>query len=217
MRSPCAPQRAGVAPTATPPPWCLTGGADVSLRHAEQLAALIGRDPQRQRLLALVASLNLPDCWIGAGFVRNAVWDALHGRAPSAPGGDVDVIWFDAANQDRDVDQALERRLLALDGAVAWSVKNQARMHAGNGDRPYTCASDAMRHWPETATATALRYGADGALEIAAPFGLDDLFGALLRPGPCFAHAKRAVFDQRVARKQWLTLWPLLRLADASR
>ncbi|WRQ77412.1 nucleotidyltransferase family protein [Pseudomonas saxonica] len=31
----------------------------------------------------MVRSLNLPDCWIGAGFLRNAVWDYLHGRSPS--------------------------------------------------------------------------------------------------------------------------------------
>ena len=26
-----------------------------------------------------VKELDLPDCWIGAGFVRNKIWDYLHG------------------------------------------------------------------------------------------------------------------------------------------
>ncbi len=54
--------------------------------------AIISGDPVRQRLLELVASFGLPDCWIGAGFVRNAVWDALHGRDVSPISTDVDVI-----------------------------------------------------------------------------------------------------------------------------
>lgn len=184
------------------------------IRHAGALTALIGRDAERQRILSLVASLDLPDCWIAAGFVRNAVWDALHGRPPRAPAGDVDVIWFDPARNSRDLDLQIEQRLQQLDGAIDWSVKNQSRMHSGNGDAPYRSATDAMRFWPETATATALRLTGAGGVEIAAPFGLDDLFGAVLRPTPRFRADKRAVFDQRVQRKQWLTHWPLLHVLE---
>ena len=60
------------------------------------LQTLISSDAQRWHLLDIVRSLALPDCWIGAGFVRNAVWDHLHGRALSPLTGDVDVLWFDA-------------------------------------------------------------------------------------------------------------------------
>jgi len=31
-----------------------------------------------------VEALRLPDSWVGAGFVRNPVWAALHGRSWSA-------------------------------------------------------------------------------------------------------------------------------------
>ena len=52
-------------------------------------------------------------------------------------------------------DRAIEAELRALAPGIDWSVKNQARMHLRNGDPPYSGATDAMRHWPETATAIA--------------------------------------------------------------
>lgn len=95
----------------------------------------------------------------------------------------------------------------------AWSVKNQARMHIRNGDTPYTSSADAMRYWPETATAVAARrQGLDG-IEIAAPLGLDDLMNLLLRPSLRFSGEKRAIFEDRSQAKAWFTIWPQLRRA----
>lgn len=185
------------------------------MQYAEELKALLCADPQRLHLIALVHTLRLPDCWIGAGFVRNAVWDLLHGRAPSPPAGDVDVIWFDASRNGAEIDRQLENRLRALDDTVTWSVKNQSRMHIRNDDAPYLSSSEAMHCWPETATAVAVRHsghGCHGELELAAPFGLDDLYRGVVRPTPRFACEKRPLFEQRVQDKDWLRQWPLLRL-----
>jgi len=163
------------------------------------------------RLFAAVRALGLPDCWIAAGCIRNAVWDAGHGRCSRAD-TDADVIWFDAGTADASADRALEADLRRVEPLVTWSVKNQARMHVRNGDAPYRSAVDAMRFWPETATAVAVRQTAGGTLEVAAPFGLDDLFGLVLRPAPRFAGERHAVFLERVETKQWLTKWPMLRV-----
>jgi hypothetical protein len=181
------------------------------MRHRDALTALLSGDPLRIEALAAIRSLALRDGWIGAGFVRDAVWDHLHGRKQGRPAGDVDVVWFDPARSDPDFDRDIERRLHASAPGFDWSVKNQARMHARNGDAPYRSVADAMRHWPETATAIAARLAADGRVEIEAPFGLDDLFALRLRPTPGFADAKRPIFDQRVAAKNWMALYPALR------
>ncbi|HUH85072.1 MAG TPA: nucleotidyltransferase family protein [Stellaceae bacterium] len=108
-------------------------------------------------ILGLVETLDLPDCWVGAGFVRNVIWDALHERPWSASYGDVDVVYFDAGNLSPDRDRRIEVALKRLTPDIPWSVKNQARMHIANGDPPYADTADALRHWPETCTAVALR------------------------------------------------------------
>jgi len=175
------------------------------------LQTLLASDPACMRVLAQVRDLALPDCWVGAGFVRNRVWDHLHGRVPSALEGDIDVIWFDAgrgATQERDL--ALEHRLRDQDSTQGWSVKNQARMHHRNGDAPYLSATDAMRYWPETATAVAVRLDQHGAMEVAAPFGLGDLFDLLVRPTPRFTGEKYPVYLERQRAKQWEATWPRL-------
>ncbi len=167
--------------------------------------------------LSAVRSLDLPDCWIGAGFARDTAWDHLHGRPPVAPHCDLDVIWFDRDDAALETDAALEARLGAAMPEPDWSVKNQARMHARNGDRPYRSAADAMRFWPETATAVALRISAAGEIEINAPFGLEDLFRLRLVPTRGFTVRKRAIFEHRISSKGWMTRYPRLHIVERPR
>lgn len=182
--------------------------------QAARVAALIAADPLRWPLLQQVQALGLDDCWIGAGFVRNALWDHLHGRACSPLDSDVDVIWFDRQRCSAELDRHLEGMLRARHPGIDWSVKNQARMHLKNGDLPYTSSADAMSHWPETATAVAVRRSADGACEVCAPLGLDDLFDGVIRPTPRFAQDRRPIFLERLQAKNWQGQWPLLRLQE---
>jgi hypothetical protein len=105
------------------------------------------------------------------------------------------------------------RALAARLPGLPWSVRNQARMAARNGDAPYADTQDAIAHWPETATAIAARWTGAG-LEIAAPWGLDDLFGRILRPTPGFATgAKAAIFAARAIAKGWTRRWPGVTIA----
>jgi hypothetical protein len=177
-----------------------------------ELRALIASDERRMRVLHAVRDLGLPDCWVAAGFVRNRVWDHLHRRATSPLPQDIDVIWFApdacAARRDAGLEAALRKR----DDTLAWSVKNQARMHVRNGDAPYRSALDAMRFWPETATAVGVRLGPRGDIDVAAPFGLDDLFGLVVRPTRRFVAEKHGVYLERVRAKHWARHWPGLRI-----
>jgi hypothetical protein len=180
-----------------------------------ELRTLVARDRQRMRVLGVVRDLGLPDCWVAAGFVRNCVWDHLHGRAASPLPRDIDVIWFDPAACAPARDAGLEAALRGRDGTLAWSVKNQARMHERNGDAPYRSATDAMRYWPETATAVGVRLDARDGIEVAAPFGLDDLFGLIVRPAGRFVVDKRAMYRERVLSKQWEQTWPGLQIENS--
>jgi len=127
------------------------------------------------------------------------------------------VIWFDPAACDAARDAGLEAALRDRDGTLAWSVKNQARMHERNGDAPYRSATDAMRYWPETATAVGVRLDARGGIEVAAPLGLDDLFGLVVRPTERFIAEKYAIYLERVLSKQWQEAWPRLQIQTGVR
>ncbi|MEL7219362.1 MAG: nucleotidyltransferase family protein [Pseudomonadota bacterium] len=173
---------------------------------------LLGADPLRRQALERVAELDLPDGWIAAGFVRDAVWDHLHGYPVSKPQGDIDVVWFGEDPMDAASDQRMERRLSEKMPGLEWSVKNQARMHSRNGDSPYRSVADAMTCWPETATAIAARLDRAGSIEISAPLGLDDLLSFQLRPGPRFRREKLPVFLERAAAKNWINRYPKLEM-----
>ncbi len=108
-----------------------------SLDGAADVLRLISADPWRMDVLRTVRHLGLPDCWVGAGFVRTLVWDYLHGYDVATPLDDVDVIYFDAGNTEQSEERRHEARLAALRPRVPWSVKNQARTHCSNGDKPY--------------------------------------------------------------------------------
>jgi uncharacterized protein len=110
------------------------------------------------------------------------------------------------------VDKALEAELRSLDPALGWSVKNQARMHIPNGDAAYISTIDAVRNWPEAATAVAVRRTGSDDCAIAAPFGLDDLFALVVRPTPRFRGVKFSLHLDRVRKKRWLAVWPGLRI-----
>jgi hypothetical protein len=178
------------------------------------LGAFIAARPELLAPLRILAGLGLPDAWIGAGALRNPVWDALSGFASGTnPPEDIDVVWFDSARATREADAAIEARLYALAPGFPWSVRNQARMAARNGDAPCASAADAIAHWPETATAIAARCTETG-IEVAAPHGTGDLLALILRPT---SPAKAAAMAARAAAKGWTRRWPRLTMAPTNR
>ncbi|MBK5512611.1 nucleotidyltransferase family protein [Pseudomonas sp. TH15] len=180
------------------------------MNHEAQLKALLAQDRVRMQVLQMVRGLDLPDCWVSAGFVRSLVWDHLHQRKVSTLPEDIDVIWFDAARVGKEADSALEGELSRLCSGVNWSVKNQARMHQRNADAAYQSATDAMIYWPETATAVGVRLGRNDEIEVSAPLGLEDLFSLVVRPTERFSTEKYALFLDRVQSKRWHEIWPEL-------
>jgi hypothetical protein len=134
----------------------------------------------------------------------------MHQRSPSPLPQDIDVIWHDARQATPARDAMLEATLWERDSTLKWSVKNQARMHERNADRPYLSASDAMRYWPETATAVAVRLNHQARIEVNAPFGLDDLFALVVRPTERFVTEKQAIYADRIHAKNWHAIWPRL-------
>ena len=98
------------------------------------------------RSLQEAASLELPDWYIGAGFLRNRIWYELLGIQEQSTNYDVDVAHFDPTDTRLERDAVLEQRLCARFPHEHWEVRNQARMYIHDGYKPYTSCADAIAH-----------------------------------------------------------------------
>ena len=175
----------------------------------DDIAAFLAGQPHVAHPFKTLGMLGIEDCWVGAGLLRNAVWDHLHGlRLGPVPGSDVDVVYCNPADVNPATDLSIQNCLCTMAPGVPWSVHNQARMHGANGDPPYRNVADAIRCWPETATAVAARLW-HGRLEVLAPHGLQDLVDLIVRPTSAFA-SKIAAYRSRQASKRWKERWPKL-------
>ena len=57
----------------------------------KKLINIIKREDWLMDILKKARDLNLPDWYIGAGAIRNTVWNHLHGESGIQPIGDIDV------------------------------------------------------------------------------------------------------------------------------
>ena len=123
-------------------------------------------------LLLHVESLGLPDCWIGAGFIRNtSLGRAARARDRCVPSQRRGCAFLRSERYPTGARKPLNTASRNRFQAATWSVKNQARMHLRNGDAPYRDTFDAVAHWAETATAIAAR-SLRGKIEVMAPHGI---------------------------------------------
>lgn len=178
--------------------------------NEQMLLLFVRQDKEMMDALRTAASLDLPDWWIAAGFVRGKIWDLLSGATVRTPLPDVDVIYYDPAVTDEIFEKRYEVQLSRLMPGISWSVKNQARMHVINGRLPYRSSLDAVANYPETATALALTLDEAGLPKLGAPHGMDDVAAMRVRPTPAFAAdpSLMAIFERRIAAKRWDLVWP---------
>jgi hypothetical protein len=183
------------------------------MRRMPPIADIIAQDPVGMEQLRAVRTLGLPDWCIAAGFVRNRVWDHLHGIAPPRPPADIDVLYFDAADLATQREGEHERRLHELLPDAPWQVRNQARMHVWKRVPPHRDTAHAMTYWLETVTAVGVRLEANDRLTVVAPLGTHDLLGLRCRP-TAFGRTRRHEYEARIAAKHWRALWPKVRFLD---
>lgn len=192
------------------------------------MVRIVTADPLRRKIIASVANLALPECWIAGGFVRNPVWNELFGKGGEFPATDVDVCYFrsldsydtpkdkllgqierNEKNAVWDEEAVAQARLEKEHPGIEFEVKNQARMYFSSIrtviHEPYTCFGDALAGWVETATSTGIRLEPDGTYSVFTPYGLDDLMTGVIRPARP-EHVDTAM--KRAEKKGWLKLWP---------
>ena len=182
-----------------------------SVMNEQDILNLIGNDSRMMETLHAAASMNLPQWMIGAGFVRNKVWDYVHEYPTNTRPTDIDLVYFDP-NDVYDPKQ-IEQKLVLMMPGLDWEVVNQATAHPFNDEEPYASSIDAVSKWPETATAVAVTLRV-GSLQLITPLGIEDLLNVVARATPAFmvSEEKRARVQERIRSKKWKEKWPNLQI-----
>jgi uncharacterized protein len=164
-------------------------------------------------LLDAASVTDAPDWWIGAGVIRDLVWDQRFGAGFDPMNvRDVDLAFFDATNLSTAYDREVETALSAKHPAVKWDAKNQAAVHVWYPERfglavdPLESALDGVATWPEYATCVAVTLSADRDIRVGAPYGLDDLLDGVWRRNP--RRVTTEEYRRRLSRKDPARRWP---------
>jgi hypothetical protein len=184
--------------------------------YAPALLAIANSCQSLIRALEAARTLRLPSWCIGAGAVRNCVWDHLHGFQTPQSLEEVDLVYFDPeAHPEQDA--VLELRLSSIYPSTRWDVSNQAHVHLwyeatfGTAVDRLDSLESGIKTWPEFATCVGLSLRDDGAITIVAPYGLNDLFNLRVLHNPL--RASVAAFTARHSEKRWHERWPNLSIS----
>jgi uncharacterized protein len=172
-------------------------------------------------ILETVRECDPPDWLVGGGVLYKLVWNRLHGYAETAHIKDVDVVFFEREDLSPERERRFERDLFARRPDVPWDAKNQAAVHLwyaekfGYGVPPLDSSEAGVEANPATATAVGVRLLADDSLYVAAPLGLSDLFGLVVRRNP--RRVTPEMFYKWVVEKGFREKWPRVRVVEETR
>ncbi|WP_180953658.1 nucleotidyltransferase family protein [Bacillus sp. T33-2] len=179
----------------------------------QELITIIEQSDHLKQIFS-AAGTEFGDYYVGAGCLVQTVWNHLSGYPLEHGIGDVDIVYFDSADLSAESERLCEQRIAEKLGKIPYKVdvKNEARVHLWYEDKfgykisPYTSLEGAVNTWPTTATALGVKKTIGGDYEIYAPYGLNDLFGMIVRPNK--VQITKKIYEKK-ARK-WAALWPEL-------
>jgi hypothetical protein len=122
------------------------------------------------------------------------------------------VVYFDDGDLSWEAEDAVIQRVVAAtrDCVGPIEVRNQARVHLwfegrfGCAYPRLTCADESLGYYASIAHSVGVRLEHDGTLDVAAPFGLDDMFDMVIRPN--YTLANSASHDSKARRA--MAIWP---------
>lgn len=188
----------------------------------DDFIAAILQNPVNAEILRRLPRLALPDCWLVAGCLFQAVWNLRSGRPAGTNVKDYDIFYFDASDTSYEAEDRMIRaaaRLFAdlIARGTVIEVRNQARVHLWYPQRfgaPYpalACAEDGIARFLVAGTCVGVQPAADGGVaRVSAPHGLSDMALGLLRPGPLLRNPAR--YAEKVA--SYRARWPWLQIID---
>jgi uncharacterized protein len=176
--------------------------------------AIIRADAALMSLLRAIRPLRLPQWRLVGGCLYQTVWNALTGRDRGTGIKDYDLIYFDPADLSWPAEDAVIRRVAAATEGCAGPVetRNQARVHLWFAQRfgvaypQLADADESLQYYVSIVHAVGVRLDDDDHFDIAAPFGLDDMFAMVIRPN--YALGSGASYTAKAERAR--AIWPEL-------
>lgn len=169
-----------------------------------------------REILKLVPHLGMSNWYLGSGCVAQTVWNYFHEFDLAKGIKDYDLVYYDSSDVSSGAqDLYVEKGKKIFDHiSIPVEIVNEARVHLwyeeefGKKIAPYQSIEEAINEWPTTATSIGVRYDENGKFVVFAPYGLNDLWGMVVRPNKLKVTEK--IYLDKVER--WTSVWPKLKV-----
>lgn len=189
----------------------------VDLPVEDQINSLLEIVLKNKYINQIIQSNPFPsgESWyLGAGCICQSVWNSLSDREPDEGIKDYDLVYYNAVDISQEAELKQQQRVKTLfsDLPIEIDVVNEARVHMwfeedfGKKIDQLKSCEDAINGWPTTATSVGINKIGD-TFNVYAPYGLNDLFGMVVRPNK--PSVIRWVYEKKV--KKWTKIWPNLK------
>ncbi len=178
--------------------------------QTELLFSILSKNELLYKVINEARDFRLEGYYIGAGCICQTVWNYQNGNDLMYGISDIDFVYYNASdisyNAENQIIETVKRQYSNL--PVKIDVKNQARVHLwyrecyGYDINPYNSLESAVNSWPTTATAVGVRM-VGNELMVYAPFGLNDMFGQIIRPNK--AQITETIYNKKCNR--WQSKW----------
>ena len=177
------------------------------------LTDILQRNEAVYAVIKKVGGIGLKNHYVAAGCIVQTVWNYQTGNELMHGISDIDIVYYDSSDLSYAAEDAAIQRIREAVGpcAAELDIKNQARVHLwfkerfGYEIKPYDCVERGINTWPAMASSIGVCLE-DGQWKVYAPFGLNDLFGMVVRANK--AQVTEEIYIQK-ARK-WSSKWPSL-------
>jgi len=182
-------------------------------QQIKYLVEIVSKNPHITTILDSNPFPKYDNWYLGAGCVCQSVWNYLSEREITDGIKDYDLVYYDAGDISKESETKQQERIKKLLSLLSVEVEvvNEARVHLwfeqdfGKKIDQLKSSEDAINGWPTTATAVGINK-IDGKVNVYAPYGLNDLFGMVVRPNK--PSVVKWVYEKKV--EKWTKKWPNL-------
>ena len=180
------------------------------------LESILRKNNGVYQVISALEQFKLPNAYVAAGCISQTVWNFQEGKPLHNGISDIDVIFYDNDDLSPESEAEIEIRLnnYFSDCGYRIDITNESRTHLwyehkfGIAIPPYTSSEDAINSWIP-ATAIGVRY-CNNTFCIYAPFGMNDMFGQIVRPNKSLATKEH--FEHKATK--WKSIWKNVRILN---